>query len=152
MKATSEDGNRAQDQRDAARVDVDVDPAALREFEALRDFLAGLPQRAEEECGPKVSSVLASVVELEQISRWRITLHGVRRLTEIPALREEILRVPFCVAVRVTGVSSRAIELVVTTTQRLDRMDLETIIADSLEQIGSRATAQIALPVAAAAD
>lgn len=98
-----------------------------------------------------MAAVLASVAEMEQMRRWWIVLHGARRLRQVAALREQLLRVPFCVAARVTDLSSDVIALAVTTTARVDRPYLEDIVAEALQQVGCLAEAEVLVQPPAAA-
>lgn len=123
----------------------EVDTEALREFEALSQFLSGLSRQELDEDRESLSPVLGSLDRMEQTRRWLVTLRGVQRLTEVAAVRELLLQAPSCVDARVTALSSEAINLVVTTTAQIDHPQARNMLDDALSRAGSHAVCEVVI-------
>lgn len=111
-----------------------LDPKAEREFNTLAEFLSGLSQQQTAHETASLDPVLASINEMEQSPRWLVGLRGVRRLARLAALRERLLQAPSCLAARVVDLSSAEIHLLVTTTARITREELEAMLAEAMVQ------------------
>jgi len=115
---------------------ADADIEVRREYEALNDLLAGLSRNIDDAGLP----LIAAPAEPERLSRWVVVLRGVRRLTEVVAFRDELLKIPFCIAVRVTDVTVDETRAVVTATTTLEVGELEQLVTETLQMVGSTAT------------
>ena len=116
----------------------DEDAVVRREYEALRGLLAGLARQSDE-------AMLTMVVDPDEaahVVRWVVSLRGVRRLTEVVAIRTELLKIPFCIAVRFTDVTADETRALLTATVALELPELETMLAETLQLVGSTATVE----------
>lgn len=121
----------------------ELDADAQREFDELNSFLAKLaPESHDCELGSGPVG-LEPGATTEQISRWSIVFRDVRRLTEIAAARDHLLRIPQCIAVRVNHLSSHEISVVLTASARLNLADLEAMLREALDAIASAATFEV---------
>ena len=114
---------------------TDADGEVRREYEALSELLAGLSRHIDAPGLPLV----AEEAESERLSRWVVVLRGIHRLTEVAAIRDELLKRPYCIAVRITDVTADETRAVVTATAALEIPELEQMVIETLQVVGSTA-------------
>ncbi|HET9017272.1 MAG TPA: hypothetical protein VFN57_16835 [Thermomicrobiaceae bacterium] len=117
---------------------ADEDAVVRREYEALSGVLAGLARHGDESRLP----MLVDPDEAERVVRWVVSLRGVRRLTEVVAIRAELLKIPFCIAVRFTDITADETRAVLTATTALELPELEAMLAETLQMVGSTAAVE----------
>lgn len=124
--------------------DLGIDDVALREFEALNEFLTALAEHASHERSGARAVTLVTVAGGQQVERWTVRLRGVSRLTHVAAVRQRLESIPGCIAARVTALSSAEIRLRLTTSVQVGQSQIEQQLIDALREFGSPATFEVA--------
>ncbi len=127
----------------------DIDETVQREFLALREYLARIETPSKDGVGVPdgATIVMPSTDENCQKRTWWIVLQGVQRLPALAAAREQLSRMPGCIAAQVVSLSSTEIRLSVTTTCQVDQHQLEFVIANCRDVPKAQVMARTLRPV-----
>ena len=117
---------------------ADVDGKVSREYGALSDLLLDLARRNDAPGLP----LIAEPRDPEELSRWVFVLQGVDRLAEVSAIREELLKIPYCIAIRVTDVTPEETRAILTATSTVEAPELEEMLIAAIQLVGSLGVVQ----------